>query len=71
MFIPPLYYQYFPLPPYPIRYAVWIALGWIVGGIVLAAFIPRRIIDNVDQLFLEEAPVGVAGPSVPPETTRA
>lgn len=38
MFIPALYYQYFPLPAYPIRYAVWIALGWIVSGIVIAAF---------------------------------
>jgi len=69
VFIPPLYYQYFPLPPYPLRYAVWVALGWIVGGIILTAFMPRRIVDNVDQVFMEETPVGVAGPTVlPPET---
>ena len=66
VFIPPLYYQYIPLPAYPLRYGAWIALGWIVGGIVVTALVPRRIIDNLDQLFLEEAPVGLAGP-VPPE----
>jgi amino acid transporter len=69
VFIPPLYYQYFPLPAYPLRYAVWVALGWILAGIVVAAFVPRRIVDNVDQLFLGETPVGVAGPSVPPGET--
>ncbi|HEU5215765.1 MAG TPA: APC family permease [Gaiellaceae bacterium] len=53
VFIPPLYYQYFPLPPYPIRSAVWIALGWIVAGIVVTAFVPRRVLDDVDRLFVE------------------
>ena len=68
VFVPPLYYQYFPLPPYPIRYAVWIALGWIVAGVVVTGFVPRRILENIDRLFLEEVrPVGVAGPTVPPE----
>jgi amino acid transporter len=56
VFIPPLYYQYFPLPPYPLRYAVWIALGWLVAGVVVAAFLPRRIVDNVDRVFVHEAP---------------
>jgi amino acid transporter len=69
VFIPPLYYQYFPLPPYPIRIADWVALGWVVGGILIAAFVPRRILENVDKLFLDEiTPVGIAGPSVPPDT---
>ena len=39
----------------------------LAGGLIITAFMPRRIVDNVDQLFLEETPVGVAGPSVPPE----
>ena len=68
VFVPPLYYQYFPLPSYPIRYAVWIALGWLVAGIVVTAFVPRRSLENIDELFLEDVkPVGVAGPAVPPE----
>jgi amino acid transporter len=71
VFIPPLYYQYFPLPAYPLRYAVWIALGWIIAGIAVAALMPRRILDNLGQLFLEEAPVAAADGAflreVPPE----
>jgi amino acid transporter len=35
LFAFPLYYQYFPLPPYPIRYAAWFALGWIGAGLIL------------------------------------
>jgi len=35
LFAFPLYYQYFPLPPYPIRYAVWVALGWVIAGLIL------------------------------------
>ena len=70
VFIPPLYYQYFPLPPYPIRYADWIALGWILAGILITAFMPRRIVDSVEELYGTEEPVGIAGPSVyPPEAT--
>jgi amino acid transporter len=66
VFIPPLYYQYFPLPAYPLRYADWVALGWVVGGVILSAIAPRRIVDNADRVFDVEEPVGVAGPSVPP-----
>ena len=54
---------------YPIRIADWVALGWVAGGILITAFVPRRILENVDKLFLEEiTPVGIAGPSIPPET---
>jgi amino acid transporter len=68
VFVPPLYYQYFPLPPYPIRYAVWIALGWLIGGVIVTAFVPRRILENIDELFLPELhPAGIAGPTVPPK----
>ena len=66
VFIPPLYYQYFPLPAYPIRYADWVALGWVGAGVLLVAFAPRHILDNVDQLFEGETPVGIAGPDIPP-----
>ena len=27
LFLPPLYYQYRPLPPYPLRYGNWAAIG--------------------------------------------
>jgi amino acid transporter len=41
LFAFPLYYQYFPLPAYPIRYAAWFALGWIGAGIILGVVMWR------------------------------
>ena len=35
LFAFPLWYQYNPLPPYPIRYAVWVAAGWVIAGLIL------------------------------------
>jgi amino acid transporter len=42
LFAFPLYYQYFPLPAYPIRYAVWVALGWVIAGLLLGAVLMQR-----------------------------
>lgn len=67
VFIPPIYYQYFPLPAYPVRIADWVALGWLAGGALAVAFAPRRILDNVANLFVGETPVGIAGPDVLPQ----
>jgi amino acid transporter len=67
-FVPPLYYQFFPLPPYPVRYANWVALGWLGAGLVVVALMPKRILANVDELFVdappdaEPPPVGAAVP---------
>jgi amino acid transporter len=38
----PLYYQYHPLPPYPLRIANWVALAWPVGGLVALFWTARR-----------------------------
>jgi amino acid transporter len=65
-FVPPLYYQYFPLPPYPLRYANWIALGWLVAGALITAFVPGERLANAERVFIEERVVGIAGPDVPP-----
>lgn len=70
-FVPPLYYQYFPLPDYPLRYANWIALGWLAAGALLTAFIPPERLRNAERVFLEERAVGIAGPDVPPEPVPA
>ena len=35
---------------------------------IAVALAPRRILDNVDALFVGEVPVGIAGPDVPPDT---
>jgi amino acid transporter len=55
-FVPPLYYQYFPLPAYPVRYANWVALGWLAAGLVVVALVPKKKLANVEQLFSEGGP---------------
>src|ERR671931_1078917 len=57
-FVPPLYYQYFPLPAYPIRYANWIAIGWLAAGVIVTAVVPRRILLNTERFFSVEEEVG-------------
>jgi len=69
VFIPPLYYEYFPLPAYPVRIAEWIALGWLVPRAVAVPVSPRKMLPNVDSLFVGEMPVGIAGPDVPPASS--
>src|SRR5207244_2434776 len=40
LFFFPLYYEYVKFPPtYPIKYANWIAIGWVAVGVVLAVFL--------------------------------
>jgi len=60
LFAFPLYYQYFPLPPYPIRYAVWVALGWVIAGIVLGAIAWRmnpQALRNAERIYVEDETV--------------
>src|SRR5207247_7297615 len=43
LFFFPLYYEYVKFPPtYPIKYANWVALGWIVAGLFLTVFLWLR-----------------------------
>jgi amino acid transporter len=57
-FVPPLYYQYFPLPDYPIRYANWIAIGWLAAGVIVTALVPRRILEGTEHFFAVEEETG-------------
>jgi amino acid transporter len=57
-FVPPLYYQYFPLPAYPIRYANWIAIGWLAAGVLVTALVPKRILLNTERFFAVEEETG-------------
>ena len=44
LFFFPLYYEYYKFPPtYPIKYANWVALGWIGVGIALTFFLVRPL----------------------------
>ena len=70
-FLGPLYYQYRPLPPYPTRYANWIAIGWIVAGLLVMLWMRarrREALVNAGRIFVEDETV--AAPP-PPETAPA
>lgn len=45
------------VPGYPIKYANWIAIGWIVAGIVLTVFLsitrPERLRD-MGRVYVED-----------------
>jgi amino acid transporter len=58
LFFFPLYYQYYKFPPtYPIKYANWIALGWIGAGIVLTIWLrsahPEKLAD-MERVYVED-----------------
>jgi amino acid transporter len=58
LFFFPLYYQYvkFP-PPYPFKYANWVAIAWAGIGVVLTLLVtkmaPERLAD-VDRVYVED-----------------
>src|SRR4051812_48005320 len=61
LFVFPLYYQYIKFPPtYPIKYANWIALGWIGVGIILTFWLmatqPEKLRD-MDRVYVEDETV--------------
>jgi amino acid transporter len=71
-FLPPLYYQYRPLAPEPLRFGNYAAIAAFAFAILVTAYVALRkrgLLDNADRLFLEEEYVGPAGPyDVPPPT---
>jgi len=69
LFFFPLYYQYVKfVPTYPIKYANWIGIGWVVAGIVLATWLslahPERLRD-MERVYVEDETVEGAGGAVP------
>ena len=69
LFFFPLYYQYVKFQPtYPIKYANWIALGWVVAGVVLAIWLsiarPERLRD-MEHVYVEDETV------TPPDAATA
>ena len=64
LFFFPLYYEYVKFPPtYPIKYANWVALGWIVVGVVLTIVLwvrsPDRLRD-MERVYVEDETVAPA-----------
>jgi amino acid transporter len=61
LFVFPLYYQYIKFPPtYPIKYANWVALGWIGVGIILTFWLmatqPEKLRD-MERVYVEDETV--------------
>lgn len=56
-FLFPLWYQYNPLPPYPLRWANWLAPTWIVLGIVVTAVLAARrpqALERAREIYVED-----------------
>jgi amino acid transporter len=58
LFFFPLYYQFYKVPPpYPFKYANWIAIGWVALGAALTAYVatqqPQRLAD-LDRVYVED-----------------
>jgi amino acid transporter len=72
LFFFPLYYQFYKVPPpYPFKYANWVAIAWAGLGLLLTflvvRFAPERLRD-VDRVYVEDetvapAPAPAAGPA--------
>jgi len=61
LFAFPLYFQYVKTPPdYPIKYANWLGIGWIVAGVVLTfvawSRAPERLRD-MERVYVEDETV--------------
>jgi amino acid transporter len=53
-FLPPLYYQYKPLPPYPLRYGNWAAIGLFTLCVLITAYMAvkrRDLLERPDRVF--------------------
>src|ERR671926_26026 len=73
LFFFPLYYEYVKFPPtYPIKYANWIAIGWVLAGVALAIWLwatePERLRD-MERVYVEDETVAPEGASAAPAVT--
>ena len=53
------------VPTYPIKYANWAALGWIVLTVWLSLARPERLRD-MDRVYVEDETVGTTVPAPEP-----
>src|SRR3954469_12220212 len=58
LFFFPLYYQFYKVPPaYPIKYANWVAIAWVILGVLLTLFVvlarPNRLRD-IDRVYVDD-----------------
>jgi amino acid transporter len=70
-FVGPLYYQYRPLPPYPVRIANWVAIAWLLGGVVVTIVMwiyRRQALLNAERIWVpddEEGEPAIAAAPAP------
>jgi amino acid transporter len=72
LFFFPLYYQFYKYPPtYPIKYANWVAIAWVVLGLALTIFVTRWRPDrlrDMERVYVEDETVA---PETPPAVEPA
>src|SRR5256885_4873710 len=73
LFFFPLYYEYVKFPPtYPIKYANWVAIGWVAAGVALTIWLwatePDRLRD-MERVYVEDETVAPEGASAAPAVT--
>src|SRR3954465_1742443 len=69
LFAFPLFYQYHPLPPYPVRYAAWFAVGWICAGIVIGLVLRQtrpQALANGQRIYVEDETVAAPAAAAVP-----
>ena len=60
LFAFPLFYQYHPLPAYPVRYAAWFAVGWICAGLLIGVvlhYTRPQALRNGQRIYVEDETV--------------
>jgi amino acid transporter len=64
LFAFPLFYQFHPIPPAPLNYAVWWAVGWVALGIVVTWIMwrtRRQALLNAQLIYVPDEEPGPAG----------
>jgi amino acid transporter len=61
LFFFPLYYQFYKVPPtYPVKYANWVAIAWMVLGVLVTLWIvlarPQRL-EDMERVYVEDETV--------------
>src|SRR4029079_18162044 len=65
-FMAPLYYTYKDRSPDPVGYANWIAIVWLVIGILLTIWMAMRrpqALENAKRIFVEDETVAAPAPT--------
>jgi len=62
----PLYYTYKDRSDYPVGYANWIAIGWMVLGLAVTVWMSlrrRQALDNAERIFVDDEAAPAAAPA--------